>query len=606
MKHRRAWGRRASTWLAVTALAALGGALDCGVSHDSQQPGVASVVQLATAKYDWLQFGGDSRHGGNNALETQITRTNVSGLQQLFKISLPETIEGAPVVLTNVNTPSGVHDVAYVTTRNGFIVAIDAYTGSTIWSHQPAGSNITMSSPAIEPSKAYVYSSGLDGFIHKYAVGDGTEVTGGGWPELFTLKPSVEKGGTAITIATVGSTNYLYMGTGAYDGDGGEYQGHVTTVNLNTGAQKVFNAMCSDQTVHFTLGGSPDCGARQSGIWAKAGLTFNPATSRLYAVTGNGTFAPASHNWGDTILALNPDGSGVNGGPVDSYTPSNYQTLQNNDKDLGSTNLVILPNNGSKYPNLAVQSGKDAQLRLINLDNMSGQGGPGHVAGEISSAPLPTGGEVQNPVCSWINPADNSTWVFVVSPSNGINAMRLSVDASGNPSLVAMWHQGGGGGGAAVANGVLFYAENNNFRALDPTTGTQLWNNTGTGAIHWQTPTIANGVVYIGDNGRKLTAFSSTGETPLSRAGWTATASSSGGGPPMRSMATPGPAGARASRWRMACFTRSICKRPKRSIKSRWTPPAARTITRAAIRSSCRTTASISAALSLAARAHLR
>jgi hypothetical protein len=510
-------------------------ALGLGESGCSRAPSedAEQTHQAAASKYDWLQFGGDSRHGGNNTLETHITPQNVGSLQQLFQVQLPETVEGAPVVLTNVSTTSGVHDIAYVTTRNGFLVALDASTGATIWSRQPSSSNITMSSPAIDPSLQYVYSNGLDGHLHKYTVADGTEITTGGWPQLLTLKTGVEKGGTAVTIATVGASTYLYMADGAYIGDAGEYQGHVTTIDLDTGKQIVFNAMCSDQTVHFTLGGSPDCSGQKSGIWAKAGVTFDPATQRLYAVTGNGTFNPGGKQWGDSILAINADGTGKNGGPVDSYTPSNYQSLQNNDADLGSTNLLILANNGSKYSHLGMQSGKDEKLRLINLDNLSGQGGPGHVGGEVSSTALPTGGEVQNPCATWINPADNVTWVFVVSPTNGINALRLAVDGGGNPSLVPVWNAGGGGGGAAIANNVLYYASNQKVHALNPTTGAELWSNTGIGAIHWQTPTVVNGVLYIADNGRRLTAFSvggTTGETPLSRAGWTATASSSAGG----------------------------------------------------------------------------
>jgi outer membrane protein assembly factor BamB len=59
----------------------------------------------------------------------------------------------------------------------GTTIAMDAYTGATLWSAQPASANITMSSPAIDPSLGYVYSAGLDGYIHKYAVGTGAEVT---------------------------------------------------------------------------------------------------------------------------------------------------------------------------------------------------------------------------------------------------------------------------------------------------------------------------------------------------------------------------------------------------------------------------------------------
>ena len=537
---------------------------DCGTPK-SKLDNVSTKSQSVTAaKYNWLQFGGGSTHSGNNTSETTITPQNVSQLTQLFKINLPETIEGAPVVATNVSTSSGVHDVAFVTTRSGYIVALDAYSGQTLWSQQPSSTNITMSSPAIDPSLAFVYSNGLDGYIHKYTIGTGVEVTGGGWPELSTLKTQWEKGGTAITIATVGSTSYLYMGVGGYDGDGGDYEGHVTTVNLSTGAQTVFNAMCSNQAgVHFTAT-TPDCTAgNKSGVWAKSGVTFDPVTNRLYVGTGNGTFSPSAFLWGDSLLALNPDGTGVNNGPLDSYTPSNYQTLQNSDLDLGSTNTLILANNGSKYPHLAAQSGKDAMLRLINLDNMSGQGAPGQVAGEVYSTALPTGGEVQNPCATWINPADSSTWIFVVSPSNGMNALKLAVDGGGNPSLVPEWTQGGGGGGAHVANGVLYFAQNTNVQALNPTTGALLWNNTATGQIHWQTPVVVNGVMYLGDNGRQLTAFSlgtpppppqDSGSPPppqdagssgvLSRTGWVATASSDGGGAPANALD-----GNEATRW---------------------------------------------------------
>src|SRR5580658_4351554 len=330
------------------------------------------------------------------------------------------------------------------------------------------------------------------------------------------------------------------MGVGGYDGDGGDYQGHITTINLQTGAQFVFNAMCSNQNVHFTTG-SPDCAGQKSGIWAKAGLAFDPTTNRLYAGTGNGTFAPASDYWGDTILALSPAGMGNGANPLDSYTPTTYQTMQNDDLDLGSTNVLILPNGTSKYAHLALLSGKDATLRLINLDNMSGQGGPGNVGGEITSVALQTAGEVQNPISLWINPADSTTWAFIVSPSNGINAVHIVVDGSGNPSIVPVWSQGGGGGGAIVANNVVYWASNNNFHALSPTTGAQLWNSTIIGQIHWQAAAVVNGVVYIGDNGRELTAYaipgnvgggggsgSSSGSTSGASSGSSASGTSSG------------------------------------------------------------------------------
>jgi hypothetical protein len=112
-----------------------------------------------------------------------------------------------------------------------------------VWSHQYAagscrinGGSIpcyTTSSPSIDPNRQYVYSYGLDGYVHKYQVGDGTEVMIGGWPELATLKGLNEKGSSALSIATASSGSaYLYVTNGGYPGDGGDYQGHVTAIDL--------------------------------------------------------------------------------------------------------------------------------------------------------------------------------------------------------------------------------------------------------------------------------------------------------------------------------------------------------------------------------------
>ena len=59
-----------------------------------------------------------------------------------------------------------------------------------------------------------------------------------------------------------------------------------------------------------------------------------------------------------------------------------------------------------------------------------------------------------------------------------------------------------------MANVVLFYAQSGLVSALDPTTGTLLWSNSQIGGIHWQSPIVANGVLYLADQNGKLTAYS--------------------------------------------------------------------------------------------------
>ena len=475
----------------------------------SEGPTPAAAAQTQADPYDWLQMNGDPQHSGNNTLETVLGPSNVASLQFLFQVSLPAAADGAPVALTSVTTPGGNRDLLFSTTKAGHILALDASNGALVWSHPSPGAGHTSSSPAIDPNRLYVYSYGLDGNVHKYQVTDGTEILGGGWPERLTLKGNVEKCTGALATATArNGTSYLYAATGGYSADGGDYQGHVTAINLADGTQNVFNTLCSDQAVHFVQSpGAPDCSARRSAIWAKDSVIYDDATDRIYMTTGNGNFDAntGGHNWGDSVFALNPDGTGLSGGPLDSYTPTNYDNLDRGDVDLGSTGPAILPAAGYAG-RLAAQSGKDGKLRLIDLTDMSGQGGPGRVGGEIELQDLPQGGEVLTVPAVWVNPADGSTWIFFTN-SLAASALKLTFPG-GVPSLVKQWKKPLTGSSPLVANNVLYFASNNTVRAVDAATGSLLWSDTSKNkGNHWQSPIVLNGTLYITDEAAHLTAY---------------------------------------------------------------------------------------------------
>jgi hypothetical protein len=223
--------------------------------------------------------------------------------------------------------------------------------------------------------------------------------------------------------------------------------------------------------------------------------------------TGNGAFIPGQFDWGETVFSLHPDGSGAgNGNPLDSYTPTNFLSLTNTDADLGSTAPALLPVNAGKYPHLAVQGGKDALLRLINLDNLSGQGQTGRTGGEVFSMAMPGGGGILTQPAVWTNPLDGRIWVFV-SNGSGLAGLEFVLDGSGNPSLQSRW-TAGSGTSPIVANGILYYVRGGLISALNPTSGSLLWSSTQIGGIHWQSPIVANGVLYIEDQSGNLTAFS--------------------------------------------------------------------------------------------------
>jgi outer membrane protein assembly factor BamB len=229
----------------------------------------------------------------------------------------------------------------------------------------------------------------------------------------------------------------------------------------------------------------------------------------VFAATGNGDYAPASGDYGDSILALAPDMSSLEG----YYAPSDALQLQQQDLDLGSTSPALIPRQAaSNTPLMAVQGGKDAMLRLVNRASLTG------------STPLQTialDAKVYSAPAIWQAPG-GTIYVFVGLP-DGMYAYTLT-SLGGNSQLTQVWKTsltlGGEGTSAAVRAGVVYVAASNELVALDAKTGAMLGSAT-IGGAHWESPMIARGVVYITDQSHNLTAFqivpNATGASPRER-----------------------------------------------------------------------------------------
>ena len=529
---------------------------------------VACVANGAAAA-DWLQFGFDPAHSGRNPYETQLGASNVSQLRLRYSLALPGDVPGAPVLLGSVATPAGVRDVLYMTQADGTLLALDAASGALLWSRYPASTHpcalpsaddqcTTASSPALDPGRQFVYSYALDGFVHKYKVGDGTEVTTGGWPELATLKPEFEQVSSALALATArNGSSYLYVvhsGPAWLPDDSGDYQGHVTAINLGTGTQVVFNAVCSDAgNVHFVMNDpnppilqQPDCPQQQmqapndpgpmptgdAGIWGRAGVTYDAGTDRIFISTGNGVYDAnnGGHNWSDSVLALPAALDSAMTLPSDSFTPVNFLNLMYYDLDLGSTSITIVPAPpGSMLPNIGAQSGKDGNVRLLDLNDLSGMRQPGYTGGELYVGSVPQGNEVKTQPLVWIDPNNGLSMLIIVN-AFGVSASRVTTDQarhfpalldSGSPNWVNAGTQvngsatSTGGTSPVLANGVLYYAGCSGVSALDPRTGATLWNDASMGAADADTPSsfhkqsviVVNNRLFVADKHATLWVY---------------------------------------------------------------------------------------------------
>ena len=59
-----------------------------------------------------------------------------------------------------------------------------------------------------------------------------------------------------------------------------------------------------------------------------------------------------------------------------------------------------------------------------------------------------------------------------------------------------------------IVNGIVFIARAGVISALRATDGSLLWSDNQVGSIHWESPILVNGTLYITDQGGNLSAYS--------------------------------------------------------------------------------------------------
>jgi len=91
-------------------------------------------------------------------------------------------------------------------------------------------------------------------------------------------------------------------------------------------------------------------------IWGRAGAVIDTATGNIFVTTGDGRWNGREY-WGDSMLELDPNATELLG----NYTPTNTETLDASDADLGSTSPVLLGDG------IVAQGGKDRQVHLEHV-----------------------------------------------------------------------------------------------------------------------------------------------------------------------------------------------------------------------------------------------
>lgn len=476
-------------------------------STAARADGTTSGRARGYAATDYPLFDYDAMRSGRNPHEIRISPASVGRLSRLWSVSLGGVADSSPIELTNIQRGGRRLDLLYLTGKNGTTYALDATTGARVWTFNATHGErlrdyqITTSSPAADPTRAWIYSASPDGTVHKLSAATGGEAYG--WPVTVTLHAQDEKISSALNV----SNTTLLVTTSGYVGDFGHYQGHVAAIDTGSRAVRVFNTLCSDRPALLAESPGPAnyCPDALSGVWARAGTVVDtmqgsPTAGQIFIATGNGVF-DGRIRWGDSVLRLAADPGKLQ--LRDSYTPGVQNDLYQSDADLGSSTPILLPRQPGARPWLALQGGKDNRLRLLDRANLSGANATGHLGGELASIPMPLGGDMLTTGITWQD-SHGVTWI-AVGDGQGLATLRLST-AAGRPQLRTAWSIGGTATSPLLANGVLFVSGDNAVRAVDAATGRILW--TGSiGGIHWQSPLVANGRVVVADMDGRVSAF---------------------------------------------------------------------------------------------------
>jgi hypothetical protein len=429
---------------------------------------------------DWTRFGYDAARHNAGPARTGITASNVRRLRRQ-RVALGGTADSSPIYLRAALVRGRRHDVFVVTTSYGKVLAIDAAAGKVLWRFTPRGygswagsERITNASPLASPDRRFVYSASPGGHVHKIVLATGREVRSAGWPAAITRNPRREKIGPALNY----SRGLVVAATGGYIGDAPPYQGHVVTIDARSGRiRHVWNALCSDRHGLFVPSSCPESGAA---MWARAGVVVVPGTGRLLVATGDGRWNGRTY-WGDSVLMLSADGGRL----LQNWTPTDQASLDSGDVDLGSTAPAIA---GRR---LAVQSGKDGKLRLLDLARLNGRGGAGPVTGgELQTVSTPGGEGLFSAPAVWRN--RGRTWIFV-STGSGTAGLTFS-----HGRLRTSWRRGGGGASPVVAGGLLYVFDPGAGRlsVYVPTIGRRVAS-LAAGRGHWESPVVTDGRIAL-------------------------------------------------------------------------------------------------------------
>ena len=336
-----------------------------------------------------------------------------------------------------------------------------------------------------------------------YALNADTGAILNGWP--VDLNATVTSGATTFTslvqnqrgaLALLGGK--VFVPFGGHLGDCQSYHGWI--VGISTTDPTQVSAWATR--------------AIAGGVWAPGGIASDGTS--LFFATGNteanaNSFAPPG-SWqdGETVFRLSPSLAAVTA-TTDSFTPTNWSTMDANDEDLGGTNPIVFDVTGATPSGLVIGLGKDGKAYVLNRANLGG------ISAALSEATVSTG-TIINAAAEYTT----SSGTFVVfkgtgsgcpsGQSGGLTAIKIG--ASSPPSVTVAWCGGPAtqdSPAVSMSNAqgqdaiVWVVGSDNKLHGVDGNTGASVYaggaaTDTMSAVQKFETPIVANGRIFVAAN----------------------------------------------------------------------------------------------------------
>lgn len=356
------------------------------------------------AQVEVLTYHNDNNRLGQNLNETILTPASVApaSFGKLFSYNVDGYVYAQPLYVSGLSIPgAGKHNVVFVATEHNSVYAFDADTNAApLWqvnlgpsglsasgdfgTHYGSYTDITpevgiTGTPVIDLGSKTLYVDAFThegtNYVHKIHALD---ITTGAEQSFSPIVVNVSVPGTGLDSNTNGMMDFnarqelqraaLTLANGILYA---AYAGYADTDPFH-GWIIGFNASNLQQLPGYVFNTTPNSATGQGGIWMSGcGLSVD-AGGNLYCGVGNGSFNAFNNSggteYGDTFLKLSTAGSLS----VDDYfTPYNQQYLSANNLDIGSSGILLLPNQPGSFPHLMFGAGKSGIGYLMNRDMLT-------------------------------------------------------------------------------------------------------------------------------------------------------------------------------------------------------------------------------------------